>query len=334
MRVRDFANHRAALFLSLVVVVSLQRSLTSTWRTASTTTYLRRHLSFFLDPRSVSDKDYNFEGIREKRDSSESQYELPVRSNEDLLLLVLNTAKCGTGTLATTFSSSFACENDDQNSDKFSKNFKCPQNTRIIQSHSLERSVDLVKNFLENEKQKQCVVVTAHRNPRSWFPSLFMQQLIGDRKAHCPYEEDVDFENYRKWLVSTELKKYLEKDWVMPKLLEFYGENDMGEVVRKTYETGYMRLDNGPEYGVFSKCELVVLNMDQVSKWPKILSTMFPKLKFAPVESRKDLCPNLASKYQILKNYQLSGAERRHLFEEEPQLKRIISFYEAESRRH
>lgn len=243
------------------------------------------------------------------------------------LVIVLNTPKCGTGGLTSTFARSYKCWNKLQTEVKeFAEVATVLCEDAIVLRGHQPAEIAVATRYYRKSDQK-CLIATAIRSPETWLPSLFMQQ---NSNALCHKTLTIkDFTSkYKAWLVGSSESIRENANLVRPGLLEDYGANltDVMETVHKN--NGYSLLSNASPSSGFDGCELLFLSMEYNSYWPNIFASVLPGTSHEEHhQDRVGMCPEIADHYKAIQSYKLTKEERAVIINNDPAIEEYFSVY-------
>mmetsp|Transcript_45680 Transcript_45680/g.55419 ORF Transcript_45680/g.55419 Transcript_45680/m.55419 type:complete len:675 (+) Transcript_45680:290-2314(+) len=251
------------------------------------------------------------------------------RYNTDSVIAVINTPKCGTGGMYKHFADSYDCTFERTMFDGVMIGpCKRPNSIDVIRSHNHENSLLMLRMYLlDNLKQKQqkkCLILTAVRDPKTWFPSKFMED---EKKKYCEATDitpEQAVEDYRDWLVYANNRNRHRAQWNIPHFLKLYGTTLKEQMKVLEENRGYSLLPPVPppesslrdnssvqDVPVQSHCSLLFLQVEHGDKWPEVFQNLSPGPEYKAPEDRNNLCPNNKERNAAIKKYELTEREKR-----------------------
>jgi len=256
------------------------------------------------------------------------------KRKEGNLVVILNTPKCGTGSLTATFEKSFECtrEHREKEDEEYVGIYSCPDNNIVLRTHNVQEGKKTIKDMRQQHPPKKCLVVSAVRDPQTWIPSLFMQKF---EKELCNADADDNLlvDKYREWYQSPEGRELISSvsQWVIPELLQEFGGVSLSEVFKSMdFYGGYSVLLHPSTYGIgdaFYNCELLMLRMEDHQIWPDIMTSILPGVSYYQIPSRPKLCPKIATQYDDLKKHVIPHEEKMAIIDSDPGVEEYFRVY-------
>mmetsp|Transcript_27241 Transcript_27241/g.38312 ORF Transcript_27241/g.38312 Transcript_27241/m.38312 type:complete len:322 (+) Transcript_27241:192-1157(+) len=245
---------------------------------------------------------------------------------------VINTPKCGTGTLTGTFIRSFKCGNEETSIFPAVTGRNCPMQNHVLRTHDWIAGGKMLRNFVSRHEQEKCMVVTAIRDPQTWLASLFFERKKGELCDGAKISSAADFVlMYRRWLLQTRQEIRTLASFVIPHLLKEFGAKSLTEEFMKMNANGGYSLLHHPKrkslLSNYHDCDLLFLRMEDNDNWENIVPSIIPGTSYSRGESRADLCPNVAEYYQAIKNLKLTALEKRTIMGDDRYLREYFSVY-------
>jgi len=240
------------------------------------------------------------------------------RQSKDIYA-VINTGKMGTGGLTST-ALYRGCAGAESNVKELSIR-TCPDGQTVFRTHKFMIGSKAIQEHRENNPEGQCLIVTAIRDPRSWFPSKFLQSLGAAKFVESSGGCNIDEWPSKEALVS-EFREYVHNSFnpalssAIPGLLGEFGGGGLKEQFKIMDKNGgYSLLGPAPPQSPVAGCNLLFLRMEQSNQWPDIFRQIAPELQFAKGLARKDDCPILSEHIKAVTDYEMTTEEKYSIYE-------------------
>jgi len=221
---------------------------------------------------------------------------------------VINTPKMGTGGLTSTIA--VGCRKTESNVRGLAT-YDCPHGRKAIRSHIFDVGFNVVEEHRKDNPAGKCLIVTAIRSPATWFASHFAQTL-GCNMEDWPSEEALLIQ-FRAFIQNSSASHI---STAIPGLLNEFGGGSLQEQFKiMDAHGGYSLLGPAPPQSTVAGCKLLFLRMEQNDHWPAIFKKVDQTIDFRRGEAKTELCPNLNERMKIIKNYELTIAEKNRIYE-------------------
>jgi len=248
------------------------------------------------------------------------------RSSKDLYV-VINTPKMGSDGLTSTVVSK-GCKESKINAIDELKRFECQDGNTILRTHKFELGVAAVEEHLRlahphnRDSDGKCLIVTAIRNPASWFPSYFVQTMgpsyfvpsLGGCNLDKWPSEKVLLEEYRDF-IHKRTSAYGTLKLALPGLLTEFGGGTLQQQFKiMDRNGGYSELGPAPPGSSVAGCKLLFLRMEESERWPDIFKDIDPTLEFKKGLARTDKCPSLTERLKVITDYEMTDREKEIIY--------------------
>ena len=251
---------------------------------------------------------------------------------------VINQPKSGTGFLVSTVEKAKMCQNPNELEvgDQI-RSYECEEGgTRIIRTHVPSEASKLRLHEISQSGEKECLVVSGIRDPHLSIPSLFFEY---NKERFCNGDQTKDeiIAEYDDWLRKS--VKPRQQMQTTSELTKAFGITDFSAALDEMNQSGFA-LFKGPEgpadtTSPWSGCELLLVQLDFEESNENIakgLSTLL-NVDVVPAAhpSRTDLCPDAASNYKALQEYELTDDLINTLSKDNAELRQGINYYRRRS---
>lgn len=225
-------------------------------------------------------------------------------SSPGSIAAVMNTPKMGTGGLQRTFQKSWKCPN--ATPVPFMAVNQCDDGRRFTRTHWFGSGLRDIQKHREEYPEGQCLIVTALRNPVSWFGSMYLQKA----KQHWKPKEEM-IQDYKKFLAAGD---FVSLTQVLPDLLKEFNAGTLIEQSRIMDKNGGYSLIHAPEKSALVGCDLLFLRMEQSHQWPDIFETLDPEIRNMKGNSRLDDHPENREQINAIAAYELTFEEKMNIY--------------------
>jgi hypothetical protein len=163
----------------------------------------------------------------------------------------------------------------------------CTHNMEVIQTHYADSGADAIASFHRSSNQnsnRKCIIVTAIRDPKTWLPSLFMQDR---NKELC--DRVMSYDEYHS-------------DYVLSEQMNHVRMSGWYSIVPKN--------NNNNDNGLFANCELMFLKMEDRDILPDIFANLYLGIKYEPNQKRVDMCAKIADHYEKIMEHDFTTDEK------------------------
>jgi len=275
-----------------------------------------------VDPRYLSSEEDDMRSVEQNREMIHSNRELSSNTGSKNLYVVINTPKMGSDGLTSTVKPK-GCNESKINVVHELKRFDCPDGHEVLRTHKFDIGSKAIEQYRKDNAEGRCLIVTAIRNPASWFPSYFVQtmgrakfvrSLGGCNLDEWPSREEL-LRDFRDFLVKNS-SAYDSLTLALPGLLNEFG----GGSLREQFEimdknNGYSELGPAPPGSIVAGCNLLFLRMEQSDRWPAIFKKIDPTIQFKKGLARIDRCPNLSQHIKVIQDYKMTVAEKNFIYQ-------------------
>jgi len=232
------------------------------------------------------------------------------------IVAIINTPKCGTGSLHGSFSHSLQCRDGTlEGVDRVTYSTGCRQGIDTVRTHVVDAGAKAIAALRQNPQEKRCVVATAIRHPKTWLPSIFMQK---DGRTLC--QKDVSYEEfynaYHEYIMKESSSEFIISSILSarPELFKEFGTTLTAEMEKVEVNGGYSLQESVSTGGrPFDNCELLFLKMEDNDAWPDIIANLYPGIRYRPNEKRVEACPLIADNYAKLAEHQFTDEEKANI---------------------
>jgi len=230
------------------------------------------------------------------------------------IIAVINTPKMGTGGLFTTVTASHDCSTNNEALQSVNL-LDCEGDRKAFRTHWFDAGSQTIQQHREEHPEGQCLIISAIRNPASWFASMFLQRGGGCNKDDWPTKEKL-IRDFRTFLAKNGYFRPLKG--ALPDLMKEFNVVSLKEQAKIIEENGgYSMLGPATSESDLEGCELLLLSMDQSDRWPEIFEKIDPEIKFNRGASRLDQCPEYTEHIKVVADYKLSKEERFKIYTNE-----------------
>jgi hypothetical protein len=275
--------------------------------------------SIFLEPQNVDSRILSNVKIEPKK--------------KGLIAAVINTPKCGTGSLSGVLSLGFACRGTENTAQGIW--FKeCLNDYSVIRTHDATKGLELIQKIREEDgygDEAECLIVTATRHPKSWAASLFVEsrpELLCDGNFSYEWLEN----EYHDFIMG--LGIHLAINQTRPILFDAFGTTVKQEMAKmKESGDGYNIIQNSSNDSKHGNCKILLLDMEHQKNWSAIFSSLFHGFVYGSYHfNREEQCPSFADKYDRLKERDFKTEELTYLLNGEwPEVNNYFEAYGYES---
>jgi len=248
----------------------------------------------------------------------------------DRQVIVLNTPKCGTGSLQKMFLELMPCPKQEKELGPNHVMKSCPgTGSWVYRSHEVNESVAYFEEHPELKfggNHGRCAVLSSFRNPASWLKSLYFE---GRKQELCDGVDDVagvirDFEEYLQTGDPTAFKAGA--------VAALFGLNDFPALMKQTAKGGgfYHLPANSFPQSPFAQCELFFLQVEEMDHSHEHFLAQWPEIKPMQHETTDDVCPNSQNIRDALKAHVIRPESKARLFAENPFVEQAWNFYEPQ----
>jgi len=241
------------------------------------------------------------------------------------ILAVINTEKCGTGSMQSSIKNSLRCYEKGPFYQQARVYYGCEHGGELIRTHNSGDGAKAIEMLREGSSDKKCAVMSAFRSPQTWVPSAFMQ-LAGICHTKMSYKEYE--KQYHEYIMkhSNDIRGQL--IGTRTHLMKEFGITftEVMESMKKNH--GYSLHNNPSPDGSFANCELLMLRMEDGEKWREIFATLYPGVKYAPNEKRTDACPEIANHYRAIEKRKFTAEERIAIISDNPKAEEFFKIYD------
>jgi len=247
--------------------------------------------------------------------------------NKESIIAIVNTPKCGTGGMALHFQGLYECRIRGTDLPTV-KHGKCinPTGVDIIKSHCFDDSMKYLRGYLTETtskgEPKKCLIVTAVRNPETWLPSKFMEDIKRDYCEATDISTEQAVQDFRTWLPKNSRVSRHRAQWNIPHFLKMYNTNLDAQMKIFKQNGGYSLLPPVPvakvdpatrieNFPVQAHCSLLFLQVEYSDMWPQIFDMVAPGQNYVTPENRDELCPANTERNKAVKKYQLTEREKK-----------------------
>jgi len=249
-------------------------------------------------------------------------------AGDALQAIVLNTPKCGTGSLQKMFMDLMHCPQQEKELGLGYVLKSCP-GTRswVYRSHGVNESVAYFEKHPELKfggNHGRCAVLSSFRNPASWLKSLYFE---GRKQELCDGVDDVagvisDFEEYL-------LHRFDISAFKAGAVAALFGLNDFPALMKQTAKGGgfYHLPANSFPQGPFGQCELFFLQVEEMGDSHEHFLAQWPGIRPMQHETTDFLCPKSQNIRDALKAHVIRPESMSRLFSKNPFLEQAWNFY-------
>jgi len=192
--------------------------------------------------------------------------------------------------------------------DKFSL-FNCPEGHSVLQSRKFDTGSKVIEQYRKENPEDDCLIVTAIRDPMSWFQSYFLHSL-DSKFSSCKLDEWASKEAFLM-----EFKKFVQVknpalSNAIPDLLnEFNGGSLQDQVMimeRGGGDEHSTILGPAPPGSIVAGCNLLLMKMKNID----------PNLEFVHKEwATEEECPQLPEYVKVITDYEMTIEEKQTIYQ-------------------
>jgi len=254
----------------------------------------------YLNANSES-KQTNYEFTRSLENEDLSSYDEP-----GSVVAVITTPKTGSEGLFQTFINSWECKEATKTS--ADSTYNCPHDRMVVRTDNAYDGAEIIRQHRQENANGKCLVISAIRDPASWFSSLYSQKTNICENASMSKEEML--QDYRQFVANADDIVQSADSCLHDLMTEFNGGSLIHQSKIMDANGGYSVLTSALPNGVFAGCDLLFLRMEQSIVWPDIMERMVPKISFSKGEPVESLCPGVSDHIKMLKDYELTKEEK------------------------
>jgi len=266
----------------------------------------------------------------------------PPKFNHDSIIAVVNTPKCGTGGLSLHFQNSFNCRWRGTEIEGV-KMARCEDgHTNLSKSHRHEESLQFLRDYRVKELSKgivkQCLIVTVVRDPKTWLPSKFMEDVKTKYCESTTITPEQAVQDYREWLRVSANRNRQRAQWNIPHFLNMY-ETNLGDQMDAMWRQGGYSLlpprpppravSNESDLPVESFCTLLFLQLESSDRWPEVFEMVAPGRRYEAPEMRDELCPANVERNRAVKSYMLTDEEKMNFIGDDEYSPYLLEWFNA-----
>jgi len=228
------------------------------------------------------------------------------------IIAVMNTPKMGTGGLFTTVTTSHKCHSNTDVA-KSVNLVDCEDDIQAFRTHWYDDGAKIIQKHRKKNPEGKCLIISAIRNPTSWFASMFLQRGGGCDKDNWPTKEKL-LRDFREFIAQNGYFKPLQG--TLPALMkDFKGGSLANQIEIMDNNGGYSLLGPAPHESEVAGCELLLLSMDQSDLWPVVFEKIDPKIQFNRGASRVEQCPEYIEHIKVVADYELTKEEKLKIYQ-------------------